>query len=116
MLVSHQNPPDPNYGARRLQLRIMVFYVVNSYIAFRQGKLYEKGPEGCHSEPLEEKIMPEKLQDLPLKLVATGSLGYKGVSVDCYLFHDDDEGKVNLLLISDIHVRSASTMTSFLTD
>ncbi len=73
----------------------MVFYIVCSYIVFRQGKLYEKVQGGCYSEPLEEKIMPDKFEDLAHKLIATGSLGYKGVSVDCFSFQGE-EGKDNV--------------------
>lgn len=73
------------------------------WIICRQGKFYEYSPEGCYREPLEEKILPEFLQDLPLTHMATGSLGYKGASVDCYSFQDD-EGKDKVLVLRDNHV------------
>ncbi|XP_020604318.1 uncharacterized protein LOC110043218 [Orbicella faveolata] len=57
---------------------------------FKEGKLYEHSPEGCYSEPLEEKTWPEFLQDLPFTHITTGLLGYKGASVDCYSFQDDE--------------------------
>ena len=52
--------------------------------------------------------MPEKLQDLPLKFIATGSLGYKGVSVDSYSFHDDGGNLRNTLVLNDVRVYSVS--------
>ena len=70
----------------------------------RQGKLYEYSPEGCYSEPLDEKILPEFLKDLPLTHITTGLLGYKGASVDCYSFQDD-EGKDNVFVLRDNHVQ-----------
>ncbi|XP_078350917.1 uncharacterized protein LOC144635712 [Oculina patagonica] len=57
---------------------------------FKGGKLYEKVQGECYSEPLEEKIMPDKFEDLAHKLIATGSLGYKGVSVDCFSFQGEE--------------------------
>ena len=76
----------------------------------RQGKLYEYSPEGCYSEPLdpEEKILPEFLKDLPLTHIATGLLGYKGASVDCYSFQDD-EGKDNVVVHRNYHVHWCDT-------
>ena len=73
-----------------------------------QGKLYESSPEGCYIEPLEEKILPEFLQDLPLTHIGNGSLGHKGASVDCYSIQDD-EGKDNVLLLRDNHVHWSDT-------
>ena len=45
--------------------------------------------------------MPELLEDMPLKLIATGSLGNKGASVDCYSFQDKEEGEDNVLALND---------------
>lgn len=57
---------------------------------FKEGMVYESSPEGCYSEPLEEKMLPEFFQDLPLTHIASGSLGHQGASVDCYSFQDDE--------------------------
>ncbi|RMX57379.1 hypothetical protein pdam_00016015 [Pocillopora damicornis] len=68
---------------------------------YKEGKIYEISPDGCQIDSSEEKSIPEFLEDLPLSLVAKGSLGSKGALVELYSFQDGEEGGVVTLESGD---------------